>query len=664
MSNKNITEVKEEFFSTVEKIKATKASLQEDYSVDKMEQIIALEKEKEEMFVELVKAGEPYYLKDNQIILTFNETEYPAVKERIEKYFTEEEKKVYFKEKITVSKDDEVLCEDQEHYKKYKETEETFIPQPQNQLQLQNPYQMAPYLLFPYLQLQGMYSQIFQTQSGYYDVNEEVVDLQRKLILAEQEKNWLKEDLTQIKVKYENLKGSVNEQKEQVKENEKMAEEIFALAEKLESMEEKNARLLNENTELNEICKKIKAENTSLLEDTSLSKLELDQVSTELNASKNTVKDIKEQLNDALAEIEKKKLEEKTADEIKEKYEDKVKKQETRINDLESSLKNVKASVEKEKVSLKKEIDTKKVEIENLRKKLEDKEQQLRENGKKNKDTQRELDELKNKVKETDGQTARMEELESTCSSVTSKNKELRTEIAKKEKEISDLKVAQEGTQKIRQTYEKQVKELEELAYKDKNTKVWNANAFNRDMKLINPSNVSIIRLGIADMKTINNNQGKKTGDHAISRVARVLEQVAVGTVYRVYGDNFTIVAQKGTAIVDCMNRVKQELSQNGIGIYYGTGVKSSTIRDLIREAEENMTWARGVTQANINAGIATTQETNFNLQGQPQQFSQQTVTAQPQMIPQPVLQQNIPQNFLQQPAGVENDEELLSQIM
>lgn len=688
----NISEVKSGFLDTVKKIETAKVSIQEDYSVDKMEQIMELEREKEKMFAELVRAGEPYYLDDNQIILTLDGTEYHSAKERIEKHFTEEEKKLYFtvKEKDVVPKDDDFLYDSEEYHerinspkdiyaKKYKEMEGVFMPQVQNPLQ--NPYQIAPYLLFPYMQLQGMYSQILQSQPSYYDTNEEVVDLQRKLILMEQEKNWSKEDLSQIKAKYENLKNSVNEQKDRIKENEQLLGEISKLKKEIEDMEARNTKLSDENAELHGTCKKIKAENESLLEDIGLSKIELDQVSTELNASKNMVKDIQKQLDDAHMEIERlsktldeeKKGADKTAAEIRDEYESKAKRQESVISDLKSSLEKTKNSAEREKIDLKVEINNKKAEIESLKKDLSDKENQLREREKKNKDSQKKLDEFKNKAKENDEKAARMEELESNCSSLTSKNKDLRTEVAKKEKEIADLKAGQKESEHLRQSvsdYEKRVKELEELAYKDKNTKVWNANAFNRDMKTITPSSVAIIRVGIADMRTINSNQGKKTGDHTISRVARVLEQLSVGSVYRVYGDNFTVVVQKGIDINNCMNRAKQELSKNGIEIYYGAGTNASSIKDLIREAEENMSHARGTLQVqNMNGSMFPGQEMNMYEQAQQQQFLQQPVMTQPQPIditqqmaqsvPSQGMLQNIPQN-----SDAENDEDILNQIM
>lgn len=689
----NITDVKNSFFENVKELEAAKVSIQEDYSVDKMEQIMELEKEKEKMFAELLKAGEPYCLDDNQIILTLDGTEYHSPKERMEKYFTEEEKKMYFtaKEKDILPKDDDFLYDSEEYHerinspkdiyaKKYKEIEGVFMPQVQNPLQ--NPYQIAPYLLFPYMQLQGMYSQILQSQPGYYDANEEVVDLQRKLILMEQEKNWSKEDLSQIKAKYENLKNSVNEQKDRIKENEQLLGEISRLKKEMEDMEAKNSRLTDENTELHGTCKRIKAENESLLEDMGLSKIELDQVSTELNASKNMVKDIQKQLDDARVEIEKlsqtldeeKKGADKTAAELREEYEGKAKKQESVISDLKSSLEKAKNSAEREKIDLKVEINNKKAEIEGLKKDLSDRENQLREKEKKSKENQKKLDEFKNRAKENDEKTARMEELESDCSSLTSKNKELRAEVAKKEKEIADLKAGQKESEHLRQTvsdYEKRVKELEELAYKDKNTKVWNANAFNRDMKTITPSSVAIIRVGIADMRTINSNQGKKTGDHTISRVARVLEQLSVGSVYRVYGDNFTVVVQKNTDINSCMSCAKQELSKNGIEIYYGAGMNASSIKDLIREAEENMVHARGMLQgANMNGSMFPGQEMNMYEQPQQQQFLQQSVMMQPQPIDitqqmtQSVPSQGMLQNMIPQNSSMENDEDILKQIM
>lgn len=129
--------------------------------------------------------------------------------------------------------------------------------------------------------------------------------------------------------------------------------------------------------------------------------------------------------------------------------------------------------------------------------------------------------------------------LEATYSLGGSGKKIQKKELTEKYKE-DPAKAEQRDAQKI--------KDLEEKAYRDELTHLYNRQKLREDKEKIKTNDVcAVISIDINNLKHTNDTYGHEKGDQLINNMARVLRQLVPDNCYRTGGDEFLILLPGGT---------------------------------------------------------------------------------------------------------------------
>lgn len=481
---------------------------------------------------------------------------------------------------------------------------------PMNSMMLNamNMYPFPPYLIMNPYSMQRI-SDVYPSSPERKGILADLTNIQRRILLLEQEKNGAKDDVSQFKQKYEELQNSLNEKEDnyssQILELESTLEvlekEKQELEQKMSTMEQSSGEMLQRHRDNEKWINNAKEELRLAKENlagVNMEKDELNQRINELTKEKDKEsadkKVFEQRVKELSSEVERLKNEsfansKKTEDEYKIAEETWKKKNE----DAMREIKELKCSSEEENVkNLQK--------IQELEQRLSEEKERTKKAYSKCDDLQIENKALRSVNQEADkGKRSYEEKISSLEQDLQSKNKlsaecdKLRRDILDKEKALEslrrDLKKKNEQTDSL----QKKCAELETIAYTDSKTKALNSNAFNRDFKKIPKERIIFAMVGIFRLKEINYTQGKDVGDYTIMTVASLLMDYFNNGVYRVMGDQFAIILQNTNvqATLSKLDTICGTLNEQEIGIYYGvsSGRDSNNHADLIEIAEDYM---------------------------------------------------------------------------
>ena len=308
------------------------------------------------------------------------------------------------------------------------------------------------------------------------------------------------------------------------------------------------------------------------------------------------------------------------------------------VNEL-SDVKSVNGNLKKEIESLNHKVErmhdeavensaVTKVEVSNAKDNVKKAESRLAEAEKRNEQLSKEKDSLQKKIdlsvsnfekeketlcsahqKEIDEKVKELNRIHSAelakVKEESSKNSDAEVELAKVKEELEKVKVdknfindelgrANATIHELREASQ-EVEELRRLAYTDVKTDILNNNAFNRDFNNVDLQSVILTMIGIRNMRAINAERGRNSGDKVIKIVGHeLLNAFGREQVYRVGGDQFAILSQntnlnnvKGE-MVDVYNKL---ITNENIVIVYGSslGINCSKHKELIMNAEREM---------------------------------------------------------------------------
>lgn len=121
------------------------------------------------------------------------------------------------------------------------------------------------------------------------------------------------------------------------------------------------------------------------------------------------------------------------------------------------------------------------------------------------------------------------------------------------------------GLTQVYKGQEIDIKDLEEKAYKDQPTGLYNRQKLNEVKQTIKANDVvTIISIDINNLKKVNDTYGHSRGDQLINNMAAVLKEVCPGEAYRTGGDEFLILLFNKTedeADVIC-NSIREQLEK------------------------------------------------------------------------------------------------------
>ena len=189
-------------------------------------------------------------------------------------------------------------------------------------------------------------------------------------------------------------------------------------------------------------------------------------------------------------------------------------------------------------------------------------------------------------------QRKKIQSLQDQLTSANNEKEKLTNEMSQIKTESDKLLKASANYERMMEEAQAKIEELSVLAYFDSKTKARNANAFNKEFINENKDHIVLSLVGIRNMKKINTEHGRASGDNVIAMVAeRLIKFFEGSSVYRILGDQFAIVSKDKTInqIKGQLVDVRRELGFEDISIYYGiaAGISYEGHDDIVRAAEE-----------------------------------------------------------------------------
>ena len=410
----------------------------------------------------------------------------------------------------------------------------------------------------------------FQPQK---ELSDEVGGIQRKIVKLEKQRDEAVETCKNLQNRFEAVQNEYAENEQKFQEAVKETEEKFS--------------------ELKSFADSLK-----------------EQLSRKEDALKNAMKDkenIQKALRDEKNRVENIKAEQAgKIDALKNKYEDAITDANNKAKDAEEELKKavqkVKDESSKELNSVKEQMKAVEKERDSFKEACEKSEDDVKRAKDSASEKDRKLSELEKKLKEAEDKARAYDD-------ILKSNEKIASELAEKNREIEALKAEVEDGKKTISELQKSVDEREqenrslaELAYNDKKMGIMNINAFNRDFPKTDKNKMSLIVTGIRNMKAINEQYGRASGDKLISVAAKACaEEFGKENVYRVFGDEFAIISYDDYRnIINRISNVKDTLMAQQINIVFGVaaGADFKKIKDVVESAEKSMEAMKNNTQA------------------------------------------------------------------
>lgn len=549
---------------------------------------LACESAMEKEMAEMIKLGAETVNYDGNIMVEIDGDVYDTTMQKLKKYLSAEEIDMIFgeimeegklpdEERDTGSEDEKSGFEDvydekepavsfrAENTESFPE-KETFIPEetmeeglykrpPQKEpfraSDLMDVAQQAAQMVaspFSYImRMQNPFIGQYPAMSGYLrtgDENEDIKNLERKIIITEQEKNWAKDDLAQMKAKNDQIKkelqGRIEKVREENSELRRRMEEYKGL-DKIK--EERDQQLAVMEQEKNSLLEKIKESHKEQLADYTG---KLEKMSSELDLKERELSGKKKELESKAQELAK------------------AKDANTRLEEQIQSLKKQHETYQEKNSKTAenaKKINEQEQKLKEANRKVEKLEQQIKNEQGRAEDRQKEIDRLKKEIE-------RLKQME--------RQNPGEEEIKKLRQHVSEL--------------DEDRKEMEKLAYYDSRTGIPNANAFNRDAKTILAEESMMARIGVNGFQEAYAQYGFQSAVKMTAIVGKVLAEEFPEGLYKVTDDSFTVVGKNYETIRKKLEVVEKKLLGEGVEIYYGlSDAGARTRKELLATADKDM---------------------------------------------------------------------------
>lgn len=591
-----------------------KAELEKDFTADMSDEYAEIKKTIISKAVELIKLGCEFEEDASTIGLIINDDIYEFSKEVIRQYMGD-----YYD--VIFKKEQKISYSDSDTSTSYDRNIDMYSNQ-MNQMPPYNPWQpyMPMYGMPTYPNMNGMnppapymtpnnrnsqYMEYTQKpkpeEEGSAGILREIANIQKKVILLEEEKDGAKNNASQYKGKYEALQHDYDN---------KIASYNAILEEKsqLVQLNDENAKVIeNINSTINDLQLSLSTANEDLQQkDNVISELQEKKAKLEeeysrfVNESQRTHDDdvrksatLEEQIKNTTARCndvisEKKQLEEK------------ITKLENSIEKLKNDLNDEKLNHTKELTGItesnKKALDqaVKKAHDEDNKKHSEEMSALKKAHDGEIKALNTKVSELEGVIKSSEGKPGELDECKLKLSSLTVENEALKKENSSLKDKCASLEASLNKKLQEIKNLEETLKHSESLAYNDNKTNFKNINAFNNEFDKFSKDGLIVSLIGIKGMKEINTTYGREKGDIVISLVAEQLEASFPNAAkYRIMGDQFVIVNKNSTlnSVQGSLSDVERALLLQDIGIAYGTvlGTNCKDHHEILKVAEANM---------------------------------------------------------------------------
>ncbi len=600
---------------------AIKSDMERNYDPSMSSAHASITKAIAENAIELIKLGHLYSDEGENISILVNDEIYDMSRDQIKELLTEKQYQMLFDMPKA-----EKLDKDAEDYKIHQETmRNDFKP---------NEAAFAGFPMYPPNPLMGMmgvygypglydprYTQVpsaTEKQDGdernLSGILKDISNIQKKVILLEQERDDEKKRASSLNQQNESLKQRLenkeaefntehSEKEDLLVKNNESAATLSQLHEQLANLEVKielaNDEISDKDAEISDLKMKAaslesdlnKVKNDSAKShDEDISKIaSLEQNKEDLTSRIDALNKEKAEVTGELASVraEKDSIMESLGD-----YKSKLATAEANISGSKAeatSAKHELSQMQKKVGDLESEVSRTKGEIDKIKKANDAEIDRL------NKQHKDELDKAVAAAKgDTSENAQKLTEMQKKVNALTAEKENLKKDNDIISKELDNLK--QEKTANLSKIaeLEKANRELAELAYNDNKTKAKNQNAFNKDFREKDKNSVILAMVSIRGMKDINSNWGRESGDKVINSVANALiKAFPDSSVYRILGDQFAVIIQNSTlnSISGQLSDVRRALELESINIVYGTAIGNNCndYGEMINVADDDM---------------------------------------------------------------------------
>ena len=429
---------------------------------------------------------------------------------------------------------------------------------------------------------------------GANGILREITAIQKKVLILEQEKDNAKKNASSLQEKYDltteklkDLEVDFNTQKKSYDELENEKNECDARIQSLNDTIDENSKLiakLNEDIEAKSITiVDCRTEHEKLSKEIETLKGEHTKVHDEdvrkiaiLETNLKNLQSEKKTLEDNMANVQKEKeavvAKSSNIEKQLKSTSDKINEYKMQIDKLHKDIEDYKAQISKlsdDNNEILTEHNRVVEEYENYKKSAISEKEELLKKAK---------TDLDNAIaKEKEAVANKIKELESNLTNSKGSADKNQKKILDMQKNIDDLNLEKDKLSKEKDTLageknelkntlnsknaqieslKEEIEKLEKLAYMDNKTSARNYNAFNRDFAEVDKNHVILSLIGIRDMKKINSEYGRESGDNVIETVAnKIIENFPNSTVYRILGDQFAVITKNKT-----MNQIRGQL--------------------------------------------------------------------------------------------------------